>query len=289
MALPITTDTRTFRLGAFGVSVVVRAHGAGAEQLERAALRAWSRCLVAPDPEAPDACRDLDEPQIDLCVGDCSSVLPGAPGTGWITAPDVTTAMDRLTSAVTVALMTRRAGSLLMLHACGLTDPSTGATVALVAPSGTGKTTLARTLGTAWGYVSDETVAVQADGAVLPYPKPLSCVISEDVEAKEQIGPDECGLLSSGDRDLYVAAVLLLERRPDAPRTPRLDVVPTVHALAALAPETSYFTRLERPLGTLADILNSTGGLRRVTYREASDLSGTVSALLSDRRVGRAR
>src|SRR4051794_4816552 len=281
MALPITTDTPTFRLGAFGVSVVVRAHGVGAKALQRAAAVAWSRCLLPLD--GPHGSGDPDEPLIDVCVDENPSTPTASPEAGWITAPDVVTAMDRLTSAVTGALITRRAGSLLMLHACGLADPRTGATVALVAPSGTGKTTLARTLGTAWGYVSDETVALDADGTVLPYPKPLSCVISPEMEAKAQVGPDECGLLSTNDRDLYVTAVLLLERRPDAPRIPAVDAVPTVHALAALAPETSYFTRLRRPLGTLAGILNSTGGLRRVTYAEASDLSGTVAALLSDR------
>jgi hypothetical protein len=283
MALPITTDTPTFRLGAFGASVVVRVHGCGAAELERAARRAWSRCLVIEDPDAAGDGDDPDEPRIDVYVGGDASTVSVPPETGWIAAPDVAAAMDRLTSAVTVALMTRRAGSLLMLHACGLADPRTGATVALVAPSGTGKTTLARTLGTAWGYVSDETVALEADGTVLPYPKPLSCVTSPDVEVKEQLGPDEIRLLSHGGQDLHVAAVLLLQRRPDAPRTPTVDAVPTVQALAALAPETSYFTRLDRPLGTLAGILRSTGGLRRVTYAEAPDLAGPVSGLLSDR------
>src|SRR3954454_10404328 len=231
MALPITTDTPTFRLGAFGISVVVRVHGSGGAELERAARRAWSRCLVVEDPDAARDEDDPDEPRIDVRVGADASTLSVPAETGWIAAPDVAAAMDRLTSAVTVALMTRRAGSLLMLHACGLADPRTGATVALVAPSGTGKTTLARTLGTAWGYVSDETVALEADGTVLPYPKPLSCVISPEMEDKAQVDPDECGLLSTNDRDLDVTVVLVLERRPDTARIPAVDAVPTVHAL----------------------------------------------------------
>src|SRR4051794_13326567 len=263
MALPITTDTPTFRLGAFGVSVVVRVHGSGAVELERAARRAWSRCLVIEDPDAAGDGDDPDEPRIDVHVGGDASTVSVPPETGWIAAPDVAAAMDRLTSAVTVALMTRRAGSLLMLHACGLADPRTGATVALVAPSGTGKTTLARTLGTTWGYVSDETVALEEDGTVLPYPKPLSCLLTPDAEVKHQLAPDDCGLVPAGPH-LHIVAVLLLERRRDAARIPEVDVVPTVHALAALAPETSFFTRLDRPLGTLAGILNKTGGLRRV-------------------------
>src|SRR3954469_15529505 len=230
MALPITTDTPTFRLGAFGVSVVVRAHGVGAKALQRAAAVAWSRCLLPLD--GPHGSGDPDVPLIDVCVDKTPSPPTASPEAGWITAPDVVTAMDRLTSAVTVALMTRRAGSLLMLHACGLAEPRTGATVALVAPSGTGKTTLARTLGTTWGYVSDETVALEEDGTVLPYPKPLSCLLTPDAEVKHQLAPDDCGLVPAAP-DLHIAAVLLLERRGDAARIPEVDVVPTLHALAA--------------------------------------------------------
>src|SRR4051812_4063382 len=273
MTLPITTHNATFRVGAFGVSVPVRVHGDSAAPLLRAARRAWGRCLVEGD------VGHRDEPGIDVCVDGDPFAVAAARGAGWIAGADVTEAMDRLTSAVTVALMTPRAGSLLMLHACGLADPRTGATVALVAPSGTGKTTLARTLGTTWGYVSDETVALEEDGTVLPYPKPLSCLLTPDAELKHQLAPDDCGLVPAAP-ELHIAAVLLLERRGDAARIPEVDVVPTVHALAALAPETSYFTRLDRPLGTLAGILNKTGGLRRVTYAEAADLQETVAALL---------
>jgi hypothetical protein len=274
MALPITADTATFRVGAFGAAVVMRLHGSASAELDGLLRRAWSRCVVDARQPAP-----FGETRLDVCVDADPRVLAEAQQAGMLTAADARSAMDRLSSAITVAVVTRRAGTLLMLHACGLADPDTGATLALVASSGTGKTTLARTLGTTWGYVSDETVAIDEDGGVLPYPKPLSWLGEPDAVVKDQLAPEDCGLLPVRS-DLRIAAIVLLDRRADGPRTPQVDLVATVPALAALAPETSYFTQQPTPLQRLARVLTGTGGLRRVTYAEAADLHGTVAGLL---------
>ena len=74
---------------------------------------------------------------------------------------------------VTLAALRCRAGEVLMLHAAGLATPD-GRVVALVGPSGRGKTTVSRILGREFAYVSDESIAITADGAVVPYRKPLS-------------------------------------------------------------------------------------------------------------------
>jgi len=47
-----------------------------------------------------------------------------------------------------------------MLHAGGLCNPETGASVVYVAPSRTGKTTLTLSLSGRFGYLSDETIAL---------------------------------------------------------------------------------------------------------------------------------
>ena len=57
------------------------------------------------------------------------------------------------------------------LHAAGLADRD-GRALALVAASGTGKTTAARTLGGTLGYLSDETVSSAADSTSFPTPSP---------------------------------------------------------------------------------------------------------------------
>ena len=59
--------------------------------------------------------------------------------------------MDRLSPMVTEIAITERRDDLLMFHACALADPATGDTVLLFGPSGPGKTTVARTLGTELG------------------------------------------------------------------------------------------------------------------------------------------
>lgn len=80
------------------------------------------------------------------------------------------------TSRATVASLEARAGELLMFHAAGL-SASDGRVVALVGPSGTGKSTAARTLcRDDFGYVTDETVAVDDAQRVLPFPKPIAVI-----------------------------------------------------------------------------------------------------------------
>ena len=68
--------------------------------------------------------------------------------------------------------------------------------LALVGPSGTGKTTATRLLATRLGYVSDETVSIDPDGTVAPHPKPLSVVARPTAGRgdKQQLSPDDLGL-----------------------------------------------------------------------------------------------
>src|SRR5690242_4779685 len=101
-----------------------------------------------------------------------------------------------------------------MLHAAGLASDD-GGTVALVAGSGTGKTTAGRLLGRSLGYVSDETIAVEHDLTVRPYAKPLSIVTDPTVPTgKHEESPDDLGLRPAAPV-LRLAAVAVLERRDD--------------------------------------------------------------------------
>jgi ABC-type hemin transport system ATPase subunit len=172
----------------------------------------------------------------------------------------------------------QRAGRLLMFHAAALCNPATGATVLLVGPSGIGKTTLARTLGTSMGYLSDETAGVTSDGFVVSFPKPLSVLPEDGGAVKAQVAPADLGLIRPPD-EAHVAAVVLLDRRPAAPVQASVEHVPTVRAIAELAEHTSYLSRLNAPLDRIAALLTATGGLRRVTYREAASLQPMVHEL----------
>ncbi|MGH3330132.1 MAG: hypothetical protein ACRDPJ_02395 [Nocardioidaceae bacterium] len=191
--------------------------------------------------------------------------------------------MDWLAPSITTAAITRQAGHMLMLHACAVADPQTGATAVLVGPAGMGKTTVARTLGRSLGYLTDETAAITSDNALLAYPKPLSLVRPEDPGVKEQASPSSLGLVVPPEKS-HVASVILLDRSPEAPTIPAVYGVPTVRALAEIGQHASFLGRMPAPLQRMAEVLGDCGGLHRVTYREAADLTKVVGQLLEEAR-----
>ncbi len=185
--------------------------------------------------------------------------------------------MDRLSPVITLAAIEAQAGLLLMLHAAAVADPKTGRAIAMVGPSGAGKTTATRVLARRWGYLTDETVGVRPDGTIAAYPKPLSIKV-ESSPYKEQHSIDDLGLAAT-PTTAHLHRVVLLERDDSA--EPWLEEISTVRALALLAPETSYLSRLERPLHRLAELLGPTG-LRRLHYREAEQLPALVEQILGE-------
>ena len=186
--------------------------------------------------------------------------------------------MDRLSPVITERAIRAQTGRLLMLHACGLADPSTGATVVLAATSGTGKTTLARTLGDQLAYVTDETIAITREGTVVPYPKPLSVLNGAGATYKDQTPASKTCLTAFGGK-ARVAAIAIMHRQPGRAGV-EVERLATLHALAALAPHGSLLGELEHPLSWMADLLHRTGGLRLVRYAEASTLRPFVGSLL---------
>ena len=260
------TDDDHLRLTAMGLEVLVRCGGSGRDVVSEAVLEAWADCGVrrtAADDRRPGAV-------IDVTLDDDRDTVESARAAGRLASTSLAELMDALSPMVTMQAIEALAGRAVMLHACGLASPSTGATAALVAGSGTGKTTLARTLGRTFGYVTDETVTILDDLTVLPYPKPLSVLATEGSPLKEQQCASGLGLKAAPDR-VRLAGVALLVRDPDGPEL-EVTTVDTVPALADLGPQVSFLPRLERPLSRLASVLHRTSGLRRVRYREARDL-----------------
>ena len=126
--------------------------------------------------------------------------------------------LSGLSQQVTLAAIEAARGRAWMLHAAGIATPD-GQVVVLVGPSGRGKTTASRALGAVYGYVSDETIAIDDDGRVWPYRKPLS-VIEDPAAPKTQLPPSALGLQPLPDAELRVAAVVLLDRDPSHPEAP---------------------------------------------------------------------
>lgn len=185
---------------------------------------------------------------------------------------------EAVTSEVTIAAILERAGELTMLHACGIAD-SDGAVIALVAKSGTGKTTASSQLARSFGYITDETVAIRADGTVVPYPKPLSVKQATPGAAKLQVGPDELGLQVAPDNP-RIKAIALLDRVADGDyQLPVIEPVPLVDAVLALIPDTSSQASVIQPLQSLCRLIDSVGGVFRVSYSEAVDLKDSLAPL----------
>jgi hypothetical protein len=135
-------------------------------------------------------------------------------------------------------------------------------------------------LATAYGYVTDETVAILHDGSVVAYPKPLSIKQPNPEAPKFQVGPDELGLLTAPE-ELFVQSIVLLDRvaAADGPVAPVLQRVLLADALLALIPETSSQAKIEQPLQSLCRLIDHVGGVWKVTYSEAEQLPAALAPL----------
>lgn len=185
--------------------------------------------------------------------------------------------LSSLSQQVTLAAIEAARGRAWMLHAAGVATPD-GQVVVMVGPSGRGKTTASRALGAVYGYVSDETIAIDADGRVWPYRKPLS-VIEDPGAPKTQFAPSELGLQPLPDAELRVAAVVLLDRDPGHPGAPVVEVTDMGDALSELVAQTSFLHDQHAALRFIEALARATGGIRTVKYREAVTLPAIISEL----------
>lgn len=191
--------------------------------------------------------------------------------------------LQRLTQQVTRAVIAERTGDLLMLHAGALSHRETGAAAVFVAPGGTGKSTSCRVLGPQRAYLSDETVGIRRDGTIAPYLKPISTRRPDWSGIKDEVAPSALELVAP-PVPAWVAGVLVLRREPDRQEPPEITPLETLEALTDIAPETSGFMATEAPLTWLAQVLESTGGARRVTYAVAEELRPLVDQICGSQR-----
>lgn len=243
------------------------------------ALRAqWRHCLI----EYPG--RAAADEVIDLVAFADSWVAADVEPTA---LPTRTRAAEyRVASVTTLVGIGQHRGRRLMLHAAGVGDPLSGRVAALVAASGTGKTTAAARLSASGlAYLTDEAVAVDEFFLALPYPKPLSFVVDPQRPSdKSQHGPDELGMDVLAD-DCEIGAVVLLRRDPERTAPPELSEVDTLEAVLALIPQTSALPSLPGPLARLVALLRHVGGAHALDYRDVED----TAALLRGRLRGPAR
>ena len=272
-------------LDVLGQQFVVRWGSAVTRQQRVSMSSAWARCASSHEPLLPPVPAEPLPGEPFTASVTCTSTKLGE-GTFQLAAPSFEELAENLTSRLTVAAIMANAGELTMLHACGVADPTTGAVVALVAKSGTGKTTAASVLARTYGYVTDETVAIAWDGSVVPYPKPLS-MKEEAGGPKRQASPDEFGLQPAPSSP-YIRSIVLLNRVEGARHTaPVLERVPLGDAVLALVPQSSSQAEVVDPLQSLCRLIESVGGMWQVTYSEAADLPSALEPLFCLQPAGR--
>ena len=268
---------RELKLRVLGAAVSVVLQAGVTPDLYAELRLAWSRCLD----QSRESVHAVSSSVADSGHSDerpFRATVSSAVGTALVTGRTFREFASDLTSAVTLAGITAGRGDLVMLHAAALADGKTGRAVALVGRSGMGKTTATRRLGAALGYVTDETVAVDGSGKIVPYPKPLSLIVEDPTAPKHQISPDDLGLLVA-PAAATLALIVLLDRNPDA-TVPKVTPLSHGEAMVELAPHTSSLSEVRQPVSRLCAILDATGGAVRVTYSEAGDLAAVLPGLL---------
>jgi hypothetical protein len=174
---------------------------------------------------------------------------------------------------VTRTAIENAAPDLLLIHAAAVADPESGRVIGLIGSSGAGKTTAARALSASWGYVTDETLAVTLENlAVTAYPKPLSVINARNPRLKDQLGPDQLGLMRAPSQ-LHLTELVILRRDPEHVGPPQFLDIPLVEAIAVLVPQVSFLARRTRPIHDLLALLSVGGGVQHLLYRDVADLS----------------
>ncbi|QCO99659.1 hypothetical protein FCN77_20570 [Arthrobacter sp. 24S4-2] len=250
---------------------------------------AWARCassgapVIPPLPKVPTVALPFSASVAYQSHGYDGGTFP-------LQAASFQELAESLASRLTGAALAENAGELMMLHACGVAAPETGAVVALVAQSPTGRTAAASVLARTFGYITDSIVAIQPDGSVVPYPGPLS--LDKGTGAPErQVGPDQLGLRPAPPRP-FLRSIVLLDRVDAAQPSdlghgrpgPILRQMPMADALVALVPDSPSQAEMDQPLQSLCRLIDFVGGVWQVTYSEAEDLPRVLEPLFRKRR-----
>jgi len=286
------------RIFALGVPINVRFDASIPRADQERIASAWERCQTASG--RPGGLAEDESTAIDVVLR--ISEFPGqdsADAYHQIRAHTVTELEQALASGITLWAIEAQKHNLLMIHAAGICDEH-GRTVILAAPSGTGKTTLARVLCSEEGsdrsipnpspepfaYVSDETVALTREGEVVMYPKPLS-IVEGDAGVKKQVEPGHLALRRTAATETWSTSLqpgllVIVERDAGGPEHPDVRRLGASEGLVRLVSQVSFLPMLRDPLKTLIGLIERCGGVHHIRYREADTLGAVIHRLLDE-------
>ena len=130
----------------------------------------------------------------------------------------------------------------------------------------------------AFAAVEDETVAVDRNDLVVPYPKPLSLRLP-GTHIKAETAPGELGLRLC-PVPATLRAIVVLRRNADWTDPPEITELSTLDAMVAIAPETSSLARLPQPLHYLHDLFQRLRLVAKVTYSDVETLAPLLTELI---------
>ncbi len=190
---------------------------------------------------------------------------------------------ESLVTQITVMMIHGLIGERQMFHAAALGNAENKRAVALIAESGTGKTTASHFLGERFTYLTDETVIVDEDRTVTPYLKPQS-VITDPARPKQQISPEKMGLnLPEPDAQFKLTAMVILTRdKSEGYTAPVLKKVHLADALLKISAQTSGLGFTDRGVEKLIDLIVACGGVLRLEYSEISESLPLLIKLLNE-------
>ena len=278
-------------VSAMGVVVGIEVTGGRAAEVLARLPELWAHCRADDEAEPETVVPVHFDGRDDALAGETDGDAAGTGDTSGargpvrrrtepVTAPDLEDLLQLLTQRITVAAIDALEGRHLMLHAACLADPTTGRAAVLVAPGGTGKTTLVRTLGPGRWYVTDETAVIRSDGSIEPYPKPLSVRRAPGSLVKDETAPGAAGLEPPAG-PVRAAALAVLHRDDAHVGAPVVTTLGTLDAVVELTHHASHLPALDRPLQRVAALVESLGGVHLVTYRESADLAELVDGWLA--------
>ncbi|HET8765972.1 MAG TPA: hypothetical protein VFM86_01475 [Pedococcus sp.] len=278
-------------VSAMGVVVGIEVTGARAAEVLARLPELWAHCRADDEAEPETVVPVHFDGRDDAPAGETDGDAAGTGDTSGprgpvrrrtepVTAPDLEDLLQLLTQRITVAAIDALEGRHLMLHAACLADPTTGRAAVFVAPGGTGKTTLVRTLGPGRWYVTDETAVIRSDGSIEPYPKPLSVRRAPGSLFKDETAPGAAGLEPPAG-PVRAAALAVLHRDDAHVGVPVVTTLGTLDAVVELTHHASHLPSLDRPLQRVAALVESLGGVHSVTYRESADLAELVDGWLA--------
>ena len=191
-----------------------------------------------------------------------------------IQPPAIGELSQRITAAAAPAGLVLEAGAVADSSGGVVALIGSGVTTAITALASTrGPThgsTLGPALGPTLGYVSDELIAL--DGLqVAGFAAPLA-IASPGSRRKRSAGPDTLGL-ASAPAQLGLRRIVVLDRQPNGPGVPAVTPLEFAEAVEYLVPLAAGLEGLEAPLLSL---VAASGGIARITYREAADLVGML-------------